>query len=305
MFDVTNQKIQFKDQKYDNCILINYHLDLDTFIDDSESFINKFITFQTNTFFNLFSILFSFKYEIVIKNYWLDGKEIDVINRLDKLPITLYNTLNIFNIRPTQIFTNYVVSNSLWQNLEKLIIAFRGLSTDQQNKLKLSLRWYNKAAIEQNSLDRLFAFWVGFNSLYENPDKTETEAIKLFIQENIRTNLAKTYIDRHINIVQQLINFPITLGKTTKRRDISEEIKNILKAKTDYVNNVKLICLAIYAIRNDLFHGASDPDLKDEQAKYELSEILLSDLLKQIIYNYIMDDQYPEDKMIINESASI
>jgi hypothetical protein len=61
----------------------------------------------------------------------------------------------------------------------------------------------------------------------------------------------------------------------------------------DYLSTAKTAALAIYAIRNKLFHGNFDPGSDIDQQHIEIAEHLLAPLLKEIIAWQILGHALP------------
>jgi hypothetical protein len=165
----------------------------------------------------------------------------------------------------------------------------------------LPLRWFAKGADEMTSLDRLVAFWISFNALYEDISKREQEAIKSCIQSSVDSTIARRYVDENERLLQTLSSYPTELGRIRKRPIAQELAQSLNDSPRNHAAIVETATLTIYSIRNALFHGGCDPDSKDESMRIIVAENLLSRLVRELIAKQMLGYPLPSTKFVTQE----
>lgn len=292
------------DQKLTNCVRIQYAISID---DDSnlpeQDYINRVLDDEVNSFLYLLSLMLARPSHLVHYTALLDGIKVEMNLPPATLPRGLYNLLDTWSYYPILATSPYfsLVKLDGWALLEDVINEFRKQSVQLRHQLTLPLRWYKKASDETTSLDRLIAYWIAFNSLYENPIKTEQDAIKGYLAKNANV-VAQQYVRANKDLLLDLSNFNIELGRGANKTPIAQKLSTLLKtSSSDYISIVKIAALTIYAIRNRLFHGAYDPDADEAQEHIEIAERLLSKLLREILAQQILGYLLPATKFVVEE----
>jgi hypothetical protein len=292
-----------------NCILVKYRVAVES---DSEAVdhqhINRVFFEEIDLFLQSLSLLLVGPSQLISHKTRLDDTEFKLKLPTRKVPLGLYNLVALWSQRPKDEIQRYssLVHKDCWPLLECLISEFRKKPTQTKKNLALALRWFRKGSDEMASLDRLVAYWIAFNSLYEDPNiKEEQAAIKSYIQKNADPSLAQRFIANHEQTLLCLSSTQIELGRGTKKRTISQELADLLKvAARDYIAILKTMMLTIYAIRNNLFHGAYDPDSGRTLEIIEWAEFLLARLLRELIAKQMLGYPLPCTEPVTQEEIS-
>jgi hypothetical protein len=298
----------FKNQ-YKNCIELDYKFNVENHITKDDGAFHSLLLKEAKYFIYIFNLFLMRPSELVILKA-KKGEETFNIKATEKnAPEMLYNFVRNFNhdVNPIIARYNTHINNEGWQIFEKTIKFFNCKNNEFKDSIYLALRWFQKGCDELDSIDKLIAFWISFNSLYQNTDeREEKKAIKKYIQVCVTESLASEFIKRNKRLIGLLSNFNIELGKGDNKINVSEQLSNSLKAlKPQYIEIVKFVALSIYGIRNSLFHGSINLDDEKYQAKIETCETLLAELLKEVICFLIIGNPLPNIKFREKEEISI
>jgi len=280
---VSVEKCHFKydGQDIKNCILIKYsipNLDWDPSL--SQEDITQIVISESDLFIETFSLLLINPCKLLLYKILVNDVEFE-----PKFPVQslggIFNLLVERNkLSASQRITTSVHKNG-WAILEKLITEFRAKPVTNKNKIRLVLRWCAKASNEYSSIDRLVAYWISFNSLFEGLDDREQKSIEKYIDKSVDSQIAQrfyTYYQKRLSILASL---KIELRN---KRKVSEDLNVLLNADMkDYISIVKMMILVIYGIRNNLFHGNYDPDSSQINKNVTVAEKLLSEFMKEIV----------------------
>jgi len=309
LISVSKCEVKYKEHLFTNCIQIKYYPLAPIKSEDTlTEIVNDKLIGEIKLFFQTFSLLLARPFQIINTNVKVNGKEIKLKQPSREAPERLYNFVKLLIRQPSVYIQRYSVHihKDGWQLLEKLVAYFRQKPIELRKKLDLSLRWFEKGSNEMSSLDRFMGYWISFNSLYENENKTEKEAIKKYIDEHIDISTAQKFVTKYNHGLKILGSYGIQLGRSQKKIEISSELFNLLKApKDDYITILKTVLLTIYGIRNNLFHGSYDPESAVIQKQLEMGDILLSAFLKELLAKQMFGFILPETKFAARESTEI
>jgi hypothetical protein len=192
-----------------------------------------------------------------------------------------------------------------WGLLENIISSYRQRTDDVSRRLTLALRWFKKGSDELNSSDRLVAFWISFNALYANLQINnkrggEQKSIEKYICNNTDLVMAQRYANNYKGLLEILSGFPIELRGGVK---IAQLLADLLidPSSQNYIEIVKTTALAIYGIRNNLFHGEYDPDLENHQKPVATAETLLSSLVRELIVKEMTGKPLPVTRNVLTQ----
>lgn len=305
LISVAKCKVEYGEERLANCIHIQYLVSVasDTMLSEQD-YINRVFLEEVSLFLQSLSLLLARPSHLISHETRLDGVKVKLKLPPREVPVGLYNLVAMWNRHPPIQIQRYssLVHSDGWPLLESLVSEFRNRPVELRKQLALPLRWFAKGSDEMSSLDRLVAYWISFNSLYEDSIKREQAAIKSYLQRSVDSVIAQRYVESNERFLLHLSSLQIELGHGSKKRGITQELSGLLKAgKRDYITIVKTIALTIYSIRNNLFHGAYDPHSEDDQKHIEIADCLLSRLLKEIIAKQILGYPLPTTKFVTQE----
>jgi len=294
-----SQEIEYQGKLLRNCIRIRYHIFVSRDITVSEQeFINTVVVREQDLFLQVFTLLLCQPSQILVHKASLDGEVAEPKFPPQNLP-GLYNLISLWDCPSTNYRYTSLVHDDGWPLLETLSNTARTLSSKIADSISLPLRWFSKGANETNSLDRLVAFWICFNAIYQDQEKPEIDAIKNWIDNYLDKTVAERFIKQNRPQVIALSNFPIELGRKRKQ-SIAQELGELLRTNPqDYLDIAKVTILTIYGVRNSLFHGDCNTESTEDRMMIGLSERLLSKLMKEIISMQIFMQPLPHNKFVI------
>ncbi|RLI52480.1 MAG: hypothetical protein DRP09_17840 [Candidatus Thorarchaeota archaeon] len=296
-------KVEFRGQQLTNCIELQYHVPVaaEPTISGQE-YVNKVLMEEGDLLLQCFSLLLVQPSQMLFYKARLDGNSVELRPPAREMPPGLYNLVAAW--RPPLVTYGYssIVDNAGWPLLETLLRKFRRQPMGLRRVLALPLRWFAKGSDEMTSLDRLIAFWISFNALYENTDKSEQEAIKSYVQSSMDSTMSQRFVERNKQALETLSSYPIEVGRRRKR-PIAQELAQLLKTRPrNYIAVVETAALTVYGVRNTVFHGGYDPVLEDHRIQVGISEQLLSRLTKELIAKQILGYPLPLVKFVTQQT---
>lgn len=306
LISVVKGEVEYEERRLTNCVCIRYCVPIASDAALSEqAAINRVLLEEIGLFLHSLSLLLARPAQLITYRSRLDDTEVKPELPPRNAPLGLYNLVEMWTRLPTIRIQRYslLVRSDEWPLLDRLVNEFRRQPVELRRRLELPLRWFAKGSDEMSSPDRLVAFWISFNSLYEGTGRSEQAAIKGYIQKSVvDSHIAERYVQNNERLLLHLSSFQIELGRGSSKRAIAQELGDLLKAeKRDYLTIAKIIALTIYAIRNNLFHGAYDPDSGEDREHIEIAEYLLSRLLREIIAKQMLGYPLPTTKFVSQE----
>ena len=300
---VEKKEIEYREKPLKNCLHIRYciFVSRDSSVSNQE-YVNTVIVKERDLFLQTYTLLLGRPSQILVHQARLDREVVEPKFPPQKIPSGLYNLISLWNRPNTNYYYTSLVYDDGWPILETLLKTFRSRpAIMQDNKIALPLRWFSKGANETNSLDRLVAFWICFNALYENQDELEWKAIENCVDDNLDQIIAERFVSQNSPRLTTLSKFPIELGRKNKRQ-IAQELRDLLNASPqDSLLITRAAILTIYGVRNSLFHGDCNPESVEDRRMIELSERLLSKLMQEFIAKQILEHPLPHNKFVIQE----
>ena len=293
-------KVKLFENEFDNCITIDYQFSVPKTRTKKPDKFHLYLYKESKYFLYIFNLLLTRPSELIFIKYIVDGNEIKLDLPAREAPLRLYNLANIVSHDVDPIMAKYTsyINHDGWPLFEKLIRRFKRKNNSFRQNIYIALRWFQKGCDETTSIDKLMAFWIAFNSLYQDiNENNEKRAIKRYITTTVNDSLASEYCLKNEPTVKLLTDFSIELGRGANRLNITQELSNSLRASNrQYVTIVKQIVLSIYGIRNNLFHGDVNLDDEDTLSLIEIGDILIGEFLKELLCYLILDAPLPKIK---------
>jgi len=286
---ISAEKCDFKyeNQVLNNCILITYKNSVEGDDEITQEFINQTVLSEVNLFIETFHLLLINPCQLLVAKVFLDNVEVEPKYPPRPIPSGLYNLLAQRN-QPKSGIPNIttVVLEAGWAMLETVVKEFSNKPNSLKKSLALTLRWCAKGSNEFSSIDRLMAYWIAFNALYEGFGKTERQSILNFLENNFETSIAQRFCLSFEKRLKVLSSLKIELRDGTK---VSDELGKLLDLEVkEFRSIINMAILTIYGIRNNLFHGDYDPDSRETLKHAGIAERLLSEFLKEIVTEQMM-----------------
>jgi hypothetical protein len=281
LISVEKRDVRYEDQDLKNCIRIIYKNSIEGDDEVNQDFINQIILSEINLFIEALHLILINPCQLLAAKVVLNNIEVEPKYPPQPVLSGLYNLLAQRN-QPKSGIQNIttVVPEFGWSMLEIVVKEFQNKSHDLKKSLALTLRWCTKGSNEFSSIDRLVAYWIAFNALYEGYGKTERQSIKNFLDKNFDLAIAERFYSTFEKQLQVLSSLKVELLGGVK---ISDELGNLLVSETkDIKSIINAMVLTIYGIRNNLFHGDYDPDSREAIRHIGIAERLLSEFLKEI-----------------------
>lgn len=284
--------ISYSGEPMPDCVQFDYKVSVKA--DPSvceQQYINRVIPREVDLFLQSLSLLIRRPSHLIRNKAKLDGVAVEPEPLQQHAPM-LYNLARMFNqgvLIPSGLSTCPL--RDFWGLLENTISSYRQKRDDVSRRLTLALRWFKKGNDELDSSDRLVAFWISFNALYNERD-SERESIKKYIRNNTDSVMAQRYANDYKKLLNDLSQLPIELRGGLK---IAQELAASLKDKAqNYIEIVEKTALTIYGVRNNLFHGKYDLDSIGDQRRIATAEDLLSSLVRELIVKEMTGKTLPE-----------
>ena len=181
------------------------------------------------------------------------------------------------------------------------------LAPDQALLNKLVIEWYNVAQGNAptdglNPFFRFVAAWIAFNAMYSQDsqsDDTEERQIKRFCEDTALQNCHESLLDsddEYRDATTYVMGRPIQRLSNRPRRGYRAPTEGIFdspapqqrtpSAISRLSSDVTKVVMAIYYIRNNLFHGGKSPcnprDRRLVEASCRIITTLLSDRISDL-----------------------
>jgi len=145
------------------------------------------------------------------------------------------------------------------------------------------LLWIKKAKSEKTGFDKFFALWVAFNSFYDfhyerikpTGKEKDEERLKKLIEDLTTEDEATTLLQMLSPKIETLLNTYYEIKLNWGRRDIKAELQKEFGQRKFNKHTLKLLILALYGIRNNLFHGSKPLTDRQERMLNTAFDILL------------------------------
>ena len=266
-----------------------------------QQYINRIVPREVDLFLQSLSLLLRRPSQLIVYKAKLDGVAAEP--KVQQYAPNLYNLAEMLNrgkFTPSGLST--CPSRDFWGLLENTISSYRQRTDDVSRRVTLALRWFKKGSDELNSSDRLVAFWISFNALYEDPLYSQQKSIANYI-ELVDSVMAQRYVTDNMTLLKALSGFPIELRQGKKAtKPVAKELACLLSAgQLDYAAVAGKAALVIYGIRNKLFHGEYDPDSEDHQKPIATAEDLLSSLVRELIVKEMTEKPLPATKNVLTQ----
>lgn len=295
LFAVKKCKVISSGKSVPDCVQFDYKISVKA--DPSvceQHYINRIVPREIDLFLQSLSLLSRYPSYLIRDKATLDGVTVEPVIQ-QYLP-SLYNLAEMFNRgKFTPSGLSISPPRDFWDLLENIISSYRQRTDDVSRRLALALRWFKKGIDEFNSCDRLVAFWISFNALYANPQiRYEQLSIEKYIDNNVDSVIARRYVTDNITPLKALSEFSIELHRK-KEPQIAKALAILLEDEIqNQIEIVKTTALAIYGVRNNLFHGEYDPDFENHQKPIATAETLLSSLLRELIVKEMTGEPLPK-----------
>jgi len=284
LFTVKKREVISSGKPVPGCVHISYKVSRES--DPSvceQQYINREIPRAVDLFTQCLSLLLRRPSHLINYKAKLDGVVVEPT--IQQYAPNLYNLVMIFHpdvLIPSGL--SVCPPRDFWVLLENTISSYRQRADNVRRHLALALRWFKKGSDELNSPDRLVAFWISFNALYEDPEiNKEQKRIEKYITSNVDSVIAQRYVVDNSPQLNELSGFPIELGVKNKT-PVAKELACLLSVdQLDYTAVAGKSVFVIYGIRNNLFHGDYDPDSENHQKHMATAEGLLSFLVRELI----------------------
>jgi hypothetical protein len=150
--------------------------------------------------------------------------------------------------------------------LRKAYEASLVFTPEAAERLCRAARWLWKANSDADPYDQFLALWIAFNVLYGGSHKFEQQAIEIYVDQALPTELeAKTLLAGvDSETLRKLAGSALTLRRDGAEFRVADELQvaiNRPEANQSQRDLVRLACLVIYSVRCDIVHagGASIP----------------------------------------------
>lgn len=278
---VEKRDVNYEGLDLKNCVLVKYSIPkIEWNSGLSQVDITQIVTSESDLFVNTLYLLLNNPCKLLMANVLLDSVEFEPKYSARSLD-GLYNLLVERNKFAGSRNLTTLVHKTGWSILEKLVTEFRIKPASIKIKVELALRWCAKASNEYASIDRLVSYWIPFNSLFEGLGDNEQKSIEKYIDKNVDLFVAQRIYTNYQRQLSTLASLKIELRN---KRKVSDELNNLLTANAkDHISIIKMMALAIYGVRNNLFHGNYDLYSSQTKRNVVVAERLLSEFMKEIV----------------------
>lgn len=291
-----------------NCIQFQYRVSVETDTTLSEQdYINHVLEREIDLFLQSLSLLLMRPSHLISYKAKLDDTDVKFKPPPQDAPLGLYSLAAMWSRRShTRGYSLSVRDNDGWDLLEYIVSEYRQRPIALKKRLALPLHWFAKGSDEFKNTDRLIAFWISFNALYGDPQiSSEQRSIENYIQNNVDSVIAQRYVDDNKLLIGALSKLPIELRRGKGKWKIAQDLAALLNTSPrDYISIVKTAALTIYGIRNNLFHGAYNPDSENDRKHIETAEQLLSRLVRELIAKQMLGKSSPIMKLVSGEELA-
>lgn len=199
-FSVKSAEIKDKGNTLKNCIHFLYSKEMSVPEKTlNQEQINIFLIKEIKLLLQSLALFLSRPFQLVKYSFWIDENAVHISLPPRSLPPGIYNMIGV--IRRNRINESLLggytaeIKPIFWENLELFIEKFHEEFEENNKKFHLTLEWVAKGNSEV-LIGRLIAYWIALNTQYKNLDRQESEAIKIFIKNNIDKTIAKRMVKK-------------------------------------------------------------------------------------------------------------
>jgi hypothetical protein len=300
-FQVSKIEFMFGEKAIPNSLSISYKVNVPVDIANNQTAIDSLLQNEIDPALKILSLLLNRPYRFLSYRAWINAKEVRFEGSPKPAPFHLYN----FESPIKRYFENssysVLIRKEMWPDFQLAVDTFRLPSSNALHQFELPLHWFGMASQESYSPDRFISFWIAFNGLYANPKQpSEKKAIEYYLEKNIDEIFATGFIQSNKDLLITLCRNRIELRPN---RIISEELERCLQTQNiPNIEKMKLSFLALYGIRNHLFHGSYSLSSNDVFYLTEISETILSDFLRRQLLKFL---KVIPKQIVIEESTGI
>jgi hypothetical protein len=292
--------LMFGSRKIPNCLSISYQISVSDDSIKNQMAINNLLQNEIDPAVDILSLLLNKPFKFLDYAATVNGSIIKFQTPANSSFKRLYNFKNPASKFRGDFSYSVLVKAANWSKLFSAIDAFRILPEQNRKPIQLPLHWFAMASQEPHSPDRFIRYWIAFNALYSDPDKKEQDAIKKYFDNQVEDNIVSNFIKFNRNRLEIISTGHIELGR---KRMISEELRNVLASKNSSNRDImKLALLALYGIRNNLFHGSYCLSSSDVFSLLEAAEIALSDFLRRKLLSFF---NVKTQEIVIEEASGV
>ena len=200
-----------------------------------QRYINRVVPREVDLFLQSLSLLSRHPSHLIGYKATLDGVAAEP--KVQQYAPSLHNLAEMLNrgrFTPSGLST--CPSREFWGLLENTISSYRERPDDVNRRVTLALRWFKKGIDELNSSDRLVAFWISFNALYEDRNYSQTEAIKKYICKKMDSEMAQ----RYTNVNKLALKLYLSCQQKNFRYDCEERETRKLRLQNAWLLYSKL-----------------------------------------------------------------
>ena len=293
-------ELMFGSRKIPNCLSISYQINVPNDSIKNQTAINNLLQNEIDPAVDILSLLLNRPFQFLDYIATVNGNKVKFQTPTSLSFKRLYNFQNPVSIYRGDLSYSVLVKAKNWSELSSAINSFRNLTEQNRKSLQLPLHWFAMARQEAYSPDRFISYWIAFNALYSDSAKTEQDAIKKYFDNQIEDSIVSNFIKFNKNWLEVISESRIELRP---KRIISKELKNVLTSnKTSDREIMKLALLALYGIRNNLFHGSYHLNSSDVFPLLEAAEITLSDFLRRKLLSFL---NIKTQEIVIEEATGI
>lgn len=297
---VSKFELMFGSRKIPNCLSISYQINVPNDSIKNQTAINNLLQNEIDPAVDILSLLLNRPFKFLDYIATVNGNKVKFQTPTSSSFKRLYNFQNPVSIYRGDLSYSVLVKAKNWSELSSAINSFRNLTEQNRKSLQLPLHWFAMARQEAYSPDRFISYWIAFNALYSDSAKTEQDAIKKYFDNQIEDSIVSNFIKFNKNWLEVISESRIELRP---KRIISKELKNVLTSnKTSDREIMKLALLALYGIRNNLFHGSYHLNSSDVFPLLEAAEITLSDFLRRKLLSFL---NIKTQEIVIEEATGI
>lgn len=293
-------------EEYDNCIAVSYKVnDIDLRLADNET--KDRITFRyLRNFLDILNLMSGKPSKLVTHTCYIHDTKYHISMPLRNAPLHIYNFPDIFQILIPNMFHNYksYTNRSSWKILEESLKKYNDQRIFKNDKIKTSLRWYQKGCDEFSSFARLIAYWISFNTLYSDEHLQEPVAIEKYLRHKLKGKFASDFYLKHKSLFEDLTKASIFLGKKNKRNISAKLEKLMAEGNLKYEEIFIILFLIIYSVRNSLFHGGMNPDDNIAEDQVQICEYLLASAVRHIILSEFSTLNYSDYDFTVKQQAN-
>lgn len=212
----------------------------------------------------------------------LNEEELTKAGLLDKSTRTVTITKGL----SYDVFISLNDSHNFWKS------GFKGRIVGLESEILRIAEWFQKAEIEEDTINSFISAWIAFNGLYNlfysitiNKDAKDPVKFEYIVKELLKNGECDKIIYNNKEILDDFETYDILSDSKNSNWSTYLKIER-KKLNIDSIEIIRLVVRCIYRVRKEVFHEAPRP--KDIDNRVKNCKSILMPIALECLKNFIM-----------------